>query len=97
MTLTATSPLESLVDDVALECQVFPDRIRSGHRCAAAVKGRRLVAFIARRDLGLRSVEIAAAIGVHSGSVDRHIRDAEKEARSDVFFSALLYSLRRTR
>lgn len=96
MTLTV-APIDDLIDEVAFECQVFPERIRSNHRTPAAVRARWMVAFIAHRDLDLSPNDIAAHLGVPARSVRRHIAEAEREARSDVFFSAQLYSLRRSR
>lgn len=97
MTLTATSPIDELIDEVALECQVLTSTIRSNHRTPSAVKARRLIAFAAVHYLGLEPIDVASRLEIPDQSVRRHVREAAKEARRDVFFSAQLYSLRRTR
>lgn len=97
MTLTVSSPLEVLVDEVALECQVLPATICSDRRIPAAVRARRLIAFAAVRYLGMEADDVARQLDIPAQSVRRHIREAAQEARSDVFFSAQLYSLRSSR
>lgn len=90
-----SATLGELVEEVAFECQVLPSTVRSSKRIPAAVKARRIVCFVASRDLEFPAETIALELGAPVQSVRRLIREAVSHARRDVIFGALLFSLRR--